>query len=63
MTELDRVDLTPVIFELLMRYTNVNEVRSELLALKPHDQISFLNKWNYSIEALSYHGLLDHRKL
>lgn len=58
-SELDRIDLTNVIFELLMRYPTVQEVIQQLKDLKPADYISFMNKCNYAKKILRMHGMLE----
>ena len=53
LTELERIDLTGVVFELLMKYDTVDEVRNELLKLNPTDKALFKQKFDYAVRILN----------
>jgi hypothetical protein len=61
MTELDRIDLTGVVFEMLQKYDNVDEVKKELLLLRPNNIANFNDKFNYAVGILSNLKLLNNK--
>lgn len=61
LTELDRVDLSGVLFELLMKYDSVDEVRAELLKLNPKDKNLFKKRFDYAVRVLNSLNLLNNK--
>jgi hypothetical protein len=61
MTELDKIDLTGVVFEMLTKYDNVDEVKKELLLLKPTNIANFNDKFNYAVGILNDLRLLKNK--
>jgi len=53
LTELERIDLTGVVFELLIKYDDVQEVYKELLKLNPTDKAAFKIRFDYAVRILT----------